>query len=186
MLALFQFTLYDLLTPGGVNPAFWACPIQDGVPTLLSLAKTLLILFAGVAFFIGILIAVFNYLTAYGDENKIKKGREALKWTFIGGGLVLFSAVIITWAAGAFLGKEDSASLNVLTNGGIQLQGRNSSGDTDQLGKGSNCVSETPTTKEETTNTTDVPADDKKVIPANTETDTENQIYQPGQPQDSI
>lgn len=133
-------TLFDLFTPGGINPAWWACPIQQGIPAMLNLAKSGLLFVGGIAFFIGILVAVFNYLTAYGDDSKIKKGREALKWTFIGAIVVILSATIISAVAGLVIDNSLTSSVQVLdSEGNIQLQGQNPGGKLNTLGNNSSC-----------------------------------------------
>ncbi len=132
----FDFSnIYSLIFGGSGNPAWWQCPIQQGVPYLLSLVWQLLIWVAGAAFLIGVLIAVFNYLTAFGDENKAKKGREALKWTFIGAGVVMLSGVLIMTIVNTVIGEE-SAGYNATFSEYISLQaGKN------QLGKNGSCDS---------------------------------------------
>lgn len=154
---LFQLTLYKLLTPGGTNPAWWRCPIQQGIPTLLSLAKNGLLIAAGFVFLFGILITVYNYLTAYGDEGKIKKARDILKWTFIGAIVIMLSGILITTVAGSILSEKDAKNVNTLVdpNGtkttnindkGFALQGTDSQGNTVQLGNNPDECSSTPST----------------------------------------
>lgn len=117
-------TLYDLITPGGTSPAWWQCPIQQGLPAMLNLAYQGLLFISALAFMVGILIAVFYYLTAYGDESRAKKGKESLKWSFIGAIVVIFSALIIQGVAGALISPTEKFSLSILdSKGNIALRG---------------------------------------------------------------
>ena len=80
----------------GGQPATVACPIQTGLPAFLTLARDLLLWLAVAAFLFGIVSAVFNYLTAFGSDDKIKKGKDTLKWTFIGAAIVILAVTIIS------------------------------------------------------------------------------------------
>lgn len=128
--------LTDLLSRSG-TPAWWQCPIQQGIPVLLDLAATLLLWFAGFAFLIGILISVFNYMTSFGDESKAKKGKESLKWTLIGSVVVILSSILISAISESLLAPSDGTSTNILRDNGIVIQ----SGD-ERLGRNSACFPE--------------------------------------------
>jgi hypothetical protein len=169
-------TLYDLITPGGANPAWWNCPIQEGIPLILTMAYRLLIFGAGLAFFIGILTAVFYYLTAYGDEAKAKKGKEALKWTVIGSLIIMFSALGVYWVTRAFIDDKGSATLTVLGDNTFVLRGLNGNDDLVQLGKGTTSTCGTPAPTEEEVVT---PAKTTETKKGTVKTDDKKKIYTP-------
>jgi hypothetical protein len=107
------FTISDIFRDPltNVHIGDFACPIQQGLPFLFNRAFIFLLWLAVAAFLIGILIAIFNYLTAYGDENKVKKGKDALKWTFIGALIVMLSAFIMQGWANALLAPRNSVDV---------------------------------------------------------------------------
>jgi hypothetical protein len=94
-----DITLSGLISGAG-EPALWSCPIQQGVPAFLNLAYTFLMWGAALGFFFGVLLAVYYYITAYGDESKAKKGLETFKWTFVGAAVVIISAVVVNSVVG--------------------------------------------------------------------------------------
>jgi len=91
MLSFLLFSVYaqDICSPRNGN----SCCV-DGVPTLrcledifgnfLNLATGIFLL----ALFIMLVIGAFNYLTSFGNPEKVKKAQGTLKFAFIG--LILF------------------------------------------------------------------------------------------------
>lgn len=113
---ILQITLSDLLwnranNPAG-DPAFWACPIQWGIPQILSVVEDLLLYVGAAAFALGIFLSIYYYLTAYGSEDKAKRGQDTLKWTIIGAIVIILSKVVIGFtvdffvASGTTVGRE--------------------------------------------------------------------------------
>lgn len=102
-------SLFDLLFT--VDPAFWACPVQNGIPFFIALAGNLLYLAAGAVFLYGVVMASLAYLTAFGDENKAKKGRETLQWTFIGAVVIMLIVPIINTVTGLFIESGQNLDL---------------------------------------------------------------------------
>jgi len=92
MLSFFSFSVYaqDICSPD--NSGNSCC--VDGVPTLKCLENifgNLLNLATGIfllALFIMLVIGAFNYLTSFGNPEKVKKAQGTLKFAFIG--LILF------------------------------------------------------------------------------------------------
>lgn len=99
------FNLSELLFPGGIPPAVWQCPLQEGIPAFLKVAQNILIWVAVAAFLIGVLLSVFYYVTAFGSEERAKKGKDTLKWTIIGAVVVMLSAFVIGAFANALLAQ---------------------------------------------------------------------------------
>lgn len=147
-------TLYDLITPGGANPAFWACPIQEGIPLILQMTYQVLIWLAGIAFFIGILTAVYYYLTAYGEEERAKKAKGALKWSVIGAVIVMLSALAVSIVASTLIAPDQQGSTTVIDDGSFVLRGYNQQNTLNQLGKGSTCqgTADAPTSSTDSSN----------------------------------
>jgi len=99
MLSLFLSSVYaqDICTPDSSGKS---CCIE-GVPTLkclenifgnfLSLSTAIFLL----ALFIMIIVGAFNYLTSFGNPEKIKKAQGTLKFAFIGLLLFLSSYLIL-------------------------------------------------------------------------------------------
>lgn len=106
-----RFNLTNLLSPNGVPPAVWQCPLQEGIPIFLNIAQGILIWVALAAFLIGVLLSVFYYVTAFGNEERARKGKETLKWTIIGAIVVMLSAFVIGAFANALL-KEPVQIVN--------------------------------------------------------------------------
>lgn len=105
-----QFSsLYNLLFT--VDPAFWACPVQNGIPFFISIVGNLLYLAAGAVFLYGVVMAAIAYLTAFGDESKAKKGRETLQWTFIGAVVIMLIVPIINTVSGLFIESGQNLDL---------------------------------------------------------------------------
>lgn len=173
-------TLYDLISPGGVNPAWWNCPIQQGVPILLTIIYRLLIFGAGIGFFIGILTAVFYYLTAYGDETRAKKGKDALRWTIIGSLIFMFSYIAIYYVTAAFLDKSERAVLNVIGDNSFILRGFDTEGNLLQFGAGASSVcGDTPQNQDTTQNSSTTPnkTTTKPGTANTTKIDSESEIF---------
>jgi|YNPMSStandDraft_1061717.scaffolds.fasta_scaffold39800_2 hypothetical protein len=92
MLSFFSFLVYaqDICSP---DKSGNSCCV-DGVPTLKCLENifgNLLNLATGIfllALFIMLVVGAFNYLTSFGNPEKVKKAQGTLKFAFIG--LILF------------------------------------------------------------------------------------------------
>jgi len=108
MLSLFLFSVYaqDICESG--------CCV-DGVPTLKCLENifgNLLNLSTGIfilALFIMILIGAFNYLTSFGNQEKVKKAQGTLKFAFIGLILFLCSYLILNLICFIFFNEFGSS-----------------------------------------------------------------------------
>lgn len=108
-----NLSLSSLLFP--TDPALWACPIQQGIPFFIELARNWLIFIAALAFIYGVIAATFLYLTAFGDENKAKKGKETIKWTFIGAIVFMLSGFIIHFVVSVFATDDANLAFNEAT-----------------------------------------------------------------------
>jgi len=92
MLSFFSFLVYaqDICSP---DTSGNSCCV-DGVPTLKCLENifgNLLNLATGIfllALFIMLVVGAFNYLTSFGNPEKVKKAQGTLKFAFIG--LIIF------------------------------------------------------------------------------------------------
>jgi len=88
----------------------WGNCVVDGVPTLkcfevvfnnlLTMSSALVIL----ALFIMVTVAGFQYLTAFGNPEKIKKAQGTIRYAIIGFVLFLSAYLIITVIGTLFLG----------------------------------------------------------------------------------
>ncbi len=87
-------SLKDLFTQTK-SPALWECPIQQGVPILLEIAQKLLLWVAAFAFLIGALLAIYYFVTNFGSDDKIKKGKSTLTYIFVGAAVVMLSQSVI-------------------------------------------------------------------------------------------
>lgn len=106
-----QKSLYQLLFGGASQPPnLWTCPLQQGLPFLLQQAEKILLLAGGLAFAVGIMLTIFYYLTAYGSEERVKKGLDTLKWTMIGAVVIIVSALVIGWVVNIFLAPTGQAT----------------------------------------------------------------------------
>lgn len=94
---MLQSTLSDILFRYSKNPALWECPIQWGVPHILLAVRDVLLWVGAGAFLVGITLAVFFYLTAYGSEERARRGQDTLKWTLIGSVVIMLSQLTIGW-----------------------------------------------------------------------------------------
>lgn len=99
------------------DPVLWACPIQEGIPFLLSKATYLLGLVAAIIVIFGIIFATISYLTAFGNEDKAKKGRETLKWVVIGALVIIFAQIIISVVMGTIAKQGQNIDINSKTLG---------------------------------------------------------------------
>lgn len=96
------------------DPVLWACPIQEGIPFLLSKATYLLGLAAAILVIFGIIFAAISYMTAFGNEDRAKKGRETLKWVVIGALVIIFSQVVISAVIGMIAERGSNIDINSL------------------------------------------------------------------------
>ncbi len=93
-----------------MNP--WGNCVVDGVPTLKCfevIFENLLRLSSGfiiLALFIMVVIGGFQYLTAFGSAEKVKKAQATLRYAFIGFVLFLAAYLIIFTIDVLFLGGQ--------------------------------------------------------------------------------
>ncbi len=64
----------------------------------------------GIGAFIGILFAAFNMLTAYGNEEKVNKGKTILTYSLIGFAVSLLAYAIISVVVSVALPQEEEVS----------------------------------------------------------------------------
>ncbi len=93
----------------GINP-WGSCVTPEGVPTL----KCLEVVFGNIIFmasafiilvlFIMFLVGAFQYLTSFGDAEKVKKARGTFKYALIGFFLFIGSYLILNTICFLFLG----------------------------------------------------------------------------------
>lgn len=88
------------LLPGG-DPRTWKLdpdnPGSDAVAQLIgNLVQVALTVAGGVAI-VMIMVGAFQYLTAYGNEEKATKGRTTLMWAIIGVVVIILAKVIVSW-----------------------------------------------------------------------------------------
>lgn len=127
---LLQVTLTELLSGRtGINPAFWDCPIQEGLPILLNTAKSILLWLAAFGFIVGINITIFTYIFAFGNEEKAKKAKDTLRWTFIGAIVVMLSAYMVAAIANALLAESEAQPVlddkgRIVVNGNLPSECR--------------------------------------------------------------
>ena len=113
MLSFFSLLVYaqDICSPD--NSGNSCC--VDGVPTLKCLENifgNLLSLATGIfmlALFIMIVIGGFNYLTSFGNPEKVKKAQGTLKFAFIGLFLFLGSYLILNLICFIFFNEFGSS-----------------------------------------------------------------------------
>jgi len=68
----------------------------DTVKELMVNVLSLALDFVGVIAVIYIIIGGYFYITAYGNEAQIKKGKDTLTWAIVGLVIILLAKVIIT------------------------------------------------------------------------------------------
>jgi phosphoglycerol transferase MdoB-like AlkP superfamily enzyme len=102
-------SLYSIIFPS--DPALWACPFQNGVYYYFDLIFNALYIIAAIIFVFGIVSASISYLTAFGSEEKAKKGRETLKWSFIGAVVIMLSVPLISIVTNLFLAQGNGQNL---------------------------------------------------------------------------
>jgi hypothetical protein len=113
MLSFFSFLVYaqDICSPDASGNS---CCV-DGVPTLKCLENifgNLLNLATGIfllALFIMIVVGAFNYLTSFGNPEKVKKAQGTLKFAFIGLVLFLGSYLILNLICFVFFNEFGSS-----------------------------------------------------------------------------
>ena len=113
MLSFFSFLVYaqDICSP---NNSGNSCCVGD-IPTLKCLENifgNLLNLATGIfllALFIMIVIGAFNYLTSFGNPEKVKKAQGTLKFAFIGLFLFLGSYLILNLICFVFFNEFGSS-----------------------------------------------------------------------------
>ena len=77
----------------------------DSVTLLIKNATEILILMAGTTAAIFIVIGAFNYLTAFGSEEKAEEGKKTLTWAIIGLVLVIVSQLLVGTLLNFLTGK---------------------------------------------------------------------------------
>lgn len=102
-------SLFDVLFPS--DPALWACPLQNGIGYYMGFVFNALFVVAAIVFFYGVMSASIAYLTAFGNEERVKKGRETLKWSFIGAIVIMLSTLIISAVTNLFLSDKNGQGL---------------------------------------------------------------------------
>ncbi|NMB84048.1 hypothetical protein GYA28_02045 [Candidatus Roizmanbacteria bacterium] len=91
----------------------WGDCVVDGVPTLkcLEVVSGNIVFIASsfiiFALFIMFVVGAFNYLTAFGNPEKVKKAQGTLKWAVVGFVIFMFSYLILTIIGILFLGGPD-------------------------------------------------------------------------------
>lgn len=88
------------LDPGDQTQDYF---LSNTIPRVLNIATGLL----GIAAFLGILFSAFTMLTAYGNEDKVNKGKTTLTYSLIGFVLVIFAYAIIAIVVSVALPQED-------------------------------------------------------------------------------
>lgn len=66
--------------------------LNTSIPNIINIAIGLI----AIAAFIGLVIGAFNMLTSYGNEEKIKKGKDIIQYSLIGFVFVILSYVIVS------------------------------------------------------------------------------------------
>jgi hypothetical protein len=79
------------LLPGGDGSSWTINNVRD----VINQGTTMLLGIAGVVASIYIIIGAFQYLTAYGSEEKAESGKKTLTWAIIGLVVVILSSVIV-------------------------------------------------------------------------------------------
>ena len=113
MLSFFSFLVYaqDICSPDASGNS---CCVGD-IPTLKCLENifgNLLNLATGIfllALFIMIVVGAFNYLTSFGNPEKVKKAQGTLKFAFIGLFLFLGSYLILNLICFLFFNEFGSS-----------------------------------------------------------------------------
>lgn len=90
------------------DPALWRCPIQFGIPFLLSRVTDLLLYIAALVLLFGIILSAYKHMTAFGNEDKAKQARLTLIWTVGGAFLIIFSSLLIGTVSDYFITDDKS------------------------------------------------------------------------------
>jgi uncharacterized membrane protein YjfL (UPF0719 family) len=81
---------------GGASPGGLTNPIQsESITELLTAILDILLTLAIPILVLMVMYAGFLYVTAQGDETKVKKAHSALTWAVVGGVIVLAAKLII-------------------------------------------------------------------------------------------
>jgi uncharacterized membrane protein (DUF485 family) len=73
----------------------WASFTWENLPDLLSGLLDLLLGFASLVAILFLLIGAYNYLTAFGDEQKATKGKSTLTYAIAGIGVIVSAWIIV-------------------------------------------------------------------------------------------
>jgi hypothetical protein len=95
---------------GDFEPANLAC-----INVLLGNLVQALVMLAGLALFVMILIGGFNYLTSAGDAKKAESGRNTIFWAIVGI-VVMVSSYAIIRAIEIFTGVEGLLEFRIPTS----------------------------------------------------------------------
>ena len=102
-----------VLTAPGLALAQFSNPTGTGLPegSIMSIVKSImnwLLILVGILGVIGFAIAGILYLTAAGDEDRIKTAKSAMMYSIIGVIVALLGLVILKAAAGMLGGSSTS------------------------------------------------------------------------------
>lgn len=79
--------------------------LNQTIPKVINIVIGIL----GIGAFIGILFAAFNMLTAYGDEEKVSKGKTILTYALVGFTLSILAYAIVSIVVSIALPKEEAS-----------------------------------------------------------------------------
>jgi hypothetical protein len=88
------------LDPGSQTQDFF---LSDTIPKVINVGTGIL----GIAAFLGIIFSAFTMLTAYGNEDKVSRGKTTLTYSLIGFVIVIFAYAIVSIIVSIALPKED-------------------------------------------------------------------------------
>ena len=88
------------LDPGSQTQDFF---LSNTIPRILNVGTGIL----GIAAFLGILFSAFTMLTAYGNEDKVNRGKTTLQYSIIGFVITIFAYAIVSIIVSIALPKED-------------------------------------------------------------------------------
>ncbi len=88
------------LDPGSETQDYF---LSDTIPKAINIATGLL----GIAAFLGIIFSAITMLTAYGNEDKLNKGKTTLRYSIMGFVIIIFAYAIISIVVSVALPKED-------------------------------------------------------------------------------
>lgn len=176
-----QYSLSNLLSGRLNQPALWSCPLQEGIPAFLNLALDILLWGAAIAFFIGILLSVYYYMTAFGDENKASSGLKTLKFTFIGAAVVIISALVINSVITLLANTGNASYTKTSTGFGFVLRNQ----DGDEIKPTTNCTEQSANNKPSSATEVDPGVQQKAATQAENDLNAETQLQDSGLEEDT-